>query len=237
MLSWTTLRTISLVLLCLPLIHVAYLGAEGAARYLDPSPEVWRAAMDDIIEADMGSVLPEAPILVVGGQRVSLWSNLSARLEPRTTLLRPLGDATLEDISHYYDRLIAYYRASTLVVFPGYSELHLRDNKTPAVFQSAARALLEKDRLFSPQRRRILLTPLMTPLHPGDRQRIVEITRLCRELTREFPQLTVLDPNEWLVREDGLPDPAFFRIDGINLNDEGYARLAIMLGEALPTTS
>jgi hypothetical protein len=233
MLSWKTLRTLSLVLICLPLIHVTYLGAGYVRAYLEPSPEAWRPAMDQIIEEDMDGTMPSRPVLVVGGHRVRLWDELEDRLAPRPTLRRALGDATLEDLTYFYDRLVAYYRPEVLVLFPGIADLHFRDNKTPLQFQQAARRLLLKDRDFDAGRQRVLLTPVLTPLYPGDRERIEEVVRLCRELEAEFPGLQVLDPNEFLTNTEGRPDPAFYRIDGINLNDEGYARLSMMLKESL----
>lgn len=233
MYEWKTLRTLAVLLLCLPLVHVTYLVTQGINTYLDASPHAWDRALQDIVARDLETPLPERPVLVVGGQRVRLWRDLPARLAPQPTLLRPLGDATLDDLTHHYDRLIAFYRPSVLVIVPSYADLHLRDEKSPQDFHDAARALLELDASYGLTHWRVLFVPLVTPLHPGDDRRIRAMGRLADELSRQLPRVSVVNPNTLLTDEQGRADPAYFRSDGINLNDEGYARAALMLMEAL----
>jgi hypothetical protein len=233
MFEWRHLRSLAALLLCLPILHVTVLLAASLDRYLDPSPAVWDAALAEIIARDMQSSLPDDPIVVVGGQRVRLWTDLSRRLYPLPTLLRPLGDATLEDLSHHFDRLAAFYRPRVLIVFPGYADLHLRDAKSPKEFRSAASELLSIDESYGGSSLRILLVPLMTPLHPGDDARIREMARLAEALEGEHPRLVALDANGLLGTPDGRPDPAYFQLDGINLNRDGYARVALLIEEVL----
>ena len=233
MYQWKTLRAFAVVLLCLPLVHVTYLIARDVTAYLDPSPAAWASELERIIALDLQTSLPEHPVLVVGGQRVRLWRDLPARLAPLPTLMRPLGDATLEDITHYYDRLVAYYRPRVLVIVPSYADLHVRDSKSPDDLRDAARTLLELDAGYGTTDWRVLLVPLMTPLHPEDDEPIRAMSRLAKALEGELPRLTVVDPNRLLTDTRGRPNPAFYRSDGINLNDEGYARASLALVQAL----
>lgn len=233
MYQWKTLRTLAVVLLCLPLLHATYLVTRGVTSYLDPSPDAWAGELRKIVESDLRTSLPERPVLVVGGQRVRLWRDLPDRLAPSPTLLRPLGDATLEDLTHHYDRLVAYYRPRVLVIVPSYSDLHIRDAKSPADFRDAARALLELDDSYGSTAWRVLMVPLMTPLHPEDNAPIRAMAHLAAELETQLPRLSVVDPNQLLTDATGRPDPAYYRSDGINLNDEGYARAALTLEQKL----
>ena len=231
MYSWRVLRTLAGLLLCLPIVHVAVILAAGLDRYLDPSPEAWKQSLEEIIEADMTTSLPEDPVLVVGGQRVRLWKDLPARLSPLPTLLRPLGDATIEDIGYFYDRLIGYYQPRVLVIFPGYGDLHLRDSKSPQDFRAAVAKLLAIDESYGTRTQRVLIVPLMTPLHPGDDERIGAMADIAAALEAEHPNLVSIDPNGLLQGQNGRPDPAYFQSDGINLNSAGYARVSFLLEE------
>jgi len=228
----TTLRA-AIVLLMLPLVHLAWLIGADMQRYLEPSPQAWKSELQAIVDADMQATLPEHPVLIIGGQRVRHWQDVPQRFAPGATLRRALGDATLEDLAYYYDRLVAFYQPAVLVVVPGYADLHLRDDKTPQEYLAAVRNLLDKDRTYARNRQRILLTPLLTPLHPGDAPRIAAMSTLARRLAAERDDLLVIDANPALQRGDGSPDPAFFRIDGINLNAAGYAVISDLLQATL----
>ncbi len=233
MYEWKALRILAGLLLCLPVVHLTYVVSEDLNRYLDPSPEVWEAEMRDLIRDDMEASIPSDPLLVVGGHRVRLWRDLPARLQPRPTLLRPLGDATLEDISHHYQRLVGFYRPAILVVFPGYADLHLRDEKSPEEFEKALTGLLKLDESYGSTSWRYVIAPVHMPLHPEDQGRISEIARRTEALAARLGNTTIIDPNPTLRGLDGEPNPAFFSIDGINLSAEGYARISMLLEEHL----
>lgn len=222
-------------MLCIPLVHFAFLLSKDIGSYMNPSPEVWNQDIADLVEDDLNSTLPEDPIVVIGGHRVRLWTDLPASIAPRETLLRPLGDATLEDLSHHYDRLAAFYRPDILVVFPGYADLHLRDEKTPRDFETSVRTLLKIDEDYGSSNWRYVIAPVQMPLHPNDQQRIAKIAELLRNMSRDLPDLTVIDPNPILSRLDGSPNPEFYRGDGINLSPAGYARLSLLLSTELKT--
>ena len=50
MFEWATLRTFAIVLLCLPLLHLASTFTTDFTSYLDPSPQVWQGELDAIME-------------------------------------------------------------------------------------------------------------------------------------------------------------------------------------------
>jgi lysophospholipase L1-like esterase len=229
MFSPATTRRAVIFLLLLPLAHLAWLVGSDLQRYLEPSPQAWDRALQSIVDADMRATLPDHPVLIIGGQRVQHWKDVPQRFAAGATLRRALGDATLEDLTYHYARLVAFYQPAVLVVFPGYADLHLRDDKTPEEFLAAVEALLDRDRDYAPGRRRILLTPLLMPLHPGDASRIAAMSALLRRLAASRDDLLVIDANPALRRADGTPDPAYFRIDGINLNSRGYAVISALL--------
>ncbi len=46
-------------------------------------------------------------------------------------------------------------------------------------------------------------------------------------------RVTYLDANAILANGDGRPKPDYFRSDGVNLNDQGYLRLSLLLRSRL----
>lgn len=233
MYSWKTIRAVCTVLLLTPLVHLAWLLSREATALLDPSPEVWAPELAAYDRADQARLLPVRPIIVVGGRRVKLWRHLEGLLAPAPVLMRGLGDATVNDITHHYQRLIGYYRPDTVVVVPGNSEFHIRDAKSSEELVEAIRELEALDADYEHTRRFYVFAPLRTPLHRGDDRKIGKITRLLLEWAATLPRVTILDANPLLAGADGRPNPDLFRFDGVNLNEDGYLRLSLLLREVV----
>ncbi|WP_439107103.1 hypothetical protein [Congregibacter sp.] len=190
---------------------------------------VWNKEIAELARSDLDAKIPKDPIVVIGGHRVRLWKNLPASLLPRETLLRPLGDATLEDLTYHYDRLAAFYRPDILVVFPGYADLHLRDEKSPEDFEASTRALLNLNEEYGASSWRYVIAPVQMPLHPDDNARIRRIGEVLSTMAADIPDLTIINPNPTLKGLDGLPNPEYYRGDGVNLSPAGYARISLLL--------
>ena len=143
MYSWNTIRTVCAVLLLIPIVHLVYLVSRDTLAVLDPSPQAWADEVAAYEQADQSASLPRAPVVVVGERGVKLWRGLQDALAPRPVLLRGLGGATVNDITHYHSELISFYRPSAVVVLPGTSEFHIRDNKSAEELVEAIRELAE----------------------------------------------------------------------------------------------
>jgi len=229
MYSWKNIRAICAVLLLLPVVHLAYLVSRDALAILDASPSAWAAEMRAYAKADQKLSRVHEPLIVVGGQRVKLWRDLPDILAPREVLMRGLGDATVNDILYYYDRLIGYHYPQTLVVLPGNSEFHIRDGKSAEELFDSIVALAEVDANQGSTRHLYIFTPIKTPRHPADNDKIDKVSRMLREWGSRDERIAVLDANRLLSKRDGDANPSFYRSDGINLNDQGYLRLSMML--------
>jgi len=229
MYSWNTVRNTCAVLLLLPLVHLAFLVSRETLAALEASPEVWAGEMEAYAQADLEASQPPAPLVVVGGQRVKLWRGLADILAPTPVLMRGLGNATVDDIIFHYDRLISFYRPDTLVLLPGSSEFHIRDMKSAEELVSTIQALANIDARKSSTRRLYVFTPLKTPLYPGDNEKIDRAGQLLKSWAAADERVTILDANALLSKRDGRPGPAYYRNDGINLNEHGYLRLSLML--------
>ena len=70
MITWKTLRTLCLVLLLIPIVHLVYMVSRDTLASLNSSPEAWAAEVDAYVREDRTSKLPNDPIVVIGGRRV-----------------------------------------------------------------------------------------------------------------------------------------------------------------------
>jgi hypothetical protein len=233
MYSWNKIRTVCAVLLIIPIVHLVLLMSREIQAALNPSPEVWADEVAAYALSDQAMKLPNDPIVVIGGRRVKLWRGLDALLSPRPVLLRGLGDATVNDLTHYHSQLIGYYHPVAVVLLPGSTEFHIRDNKSADDLVRAIRKLAELDASYGVTRRFYVFTPLKTPGYPDESARIEETTALLKRWADTEDRVTILDANALLSKRDGRPDPDYFRIDGVNLNEAGYLRLSLLLKNQL----
>jgi len=229
MYSWKTIRLACIILLLLPLVHLAYLLARDTQEILDTSPQAWQREIDAYIARDAEAELPEQPLVVVGGRRVKLWRGLEDALAPRPVLMRGLGDAIVEDITANYQRLIGFYRPACVVLLTGGSEFRIRDNKSAADLTRAISELADLDAAHRPQGSLYVFAPVKTPLRTSETPVIDEAVRRLQSWARHNERVAVLDPNRLLAGPDGRPNPLYFRADGMQLNEHGYLRLTVLL--------
>lgn len=233
MYSWKAIRNVCLAMLLIPIGHFAWLAARDTLQTLHSSPTAWEDEMQAYTSADQQSALPDQPVLVVGGRRVTLWQGLPELLAPQPVLMRGLGSAIVEDIDYYYDRLIGFYRPATVVLLPGNSEFHLRDHKDAPALVAAIEDLEAKDAHLRENGRFIVFSPVKSPFYPQDYAIIDQATALLQAWASERPRVTVLDPNPLLQDLAGTPSGRYFRPGGMHLNDQGYTRLGLLLRDAL----
>jgi len=229
MYSWKTLRTFAAVLLLLPIVHLVFIVSRDTVAQMNSSPEAWADEVEAYTKADRIGALPKAPVILVGGRRIKLWQGLEDLLAPMTVLDRSLGNAITEDITYYYKRLIGYYQPNTVVLLPGDSEFHVRDNKSAEDMVQAIRELVELDMSHGVTQHFYVITPLKTPLHPSDDKKIDDISRQLKAWAAGIDHLEILDANALLTNRRGNAKPDYYRSDGVNLNEHGYVRLSMLL--------
>jgi hypothetical protein len=229
MFTWRTIRATCIVLLLAPVAHLVYLVSADVMATLDPSPTAWAAEVEAYGREDRASQLPDHPIVVVGGMRVKLWQDLPDLLAPKAVLMRGLGDATIDDILYYHKQLIGYYQPQSVIFLPGISEFHIRDGKSAEELVAGIQKLVALDDSHEINRQYYVVTPLKTPLYPGDDAIIDQVAAQLDAWATRKPQVTVLDANHLLLGQDGRPQPAYYRADGVNLNEHGYLRLSTLV--------
>lgn len=233
MYSWNTIRTVFAVLLIIPVLHLALLLSKEVAATLNTSPTAWADEVNAYTRAYQSIELPEKPVVVIGGRRVKLWSGLENLLSPRPVLMLGLGNATVDDLIYYHTELVGHFQPAAVVLFPGNSEFHIRDNKSAEQLVASIARLVDLDQSYGIPRRYYIFSPIKSPLYPGDFAKIDEANRLLADWALNRPQVSLLDANRLLALRNGSPNPDFFRMDGSNLNEQGYLRVSVMLQNLL----
>ncbi|NND69643.1 MAG: hypothetical protein HKN19_18775 [Halioglobus sp.] len=233
MIPWRAVRILCSILLLAPLVHVVYIISTATLATLDASPETWNKEIAAYVEADASVQLPENPIVVTGGQRAKLWFGLEDVLAPHPVLMRGLGDAIIEDISYHYERLVGFYRPHAVVLLLSQSEFFIRDSKSPEDLLAAVQQLVALDENHDITHCFYIFAPIKSPARPQDHGTIEAASRLLVAWAEDLERVKVLEVNPLLAGPSGTPRARYFRSDGMNLNEHGYLRLAVMLQERL----
>lgn len=229
MYSWKTIRSVTTILLLIPVFHLVFLISNEVSSIINTSPAAWADEVDAYTTADRLTQLAQDPVVIVGGRQVLLWQGVEEILAPRKVLMRGLGDATVNDITFYYDKLISFYDPKTVVLLPGVTEFHLRDNKSADELVSAIRQLVELDLKMRQTGEFYIFSPLNSLLYPGDKTKIEEVNQQLQAWAKSRERVRILDANRLLNDDDGMARPAYFRSDGVNLNERGQSRLTMLL--------
>lgn len=232
MISWRVLRGICALLLVIPIIHVTYLIAQDTASSMNGSPSDWAKEIEAYEAKDSLAKLPNKPIVVVGGRRVTLWTGLEDVLA-QPVLMRGIGQATVDDILYHYKRLVGFYRPDTLIFIPGNNEFHVRAQKSAKELVAGIKELVALDKKHLTTRRVYIIAPLKIPMYSEDFSKIEETTTLLQDWAETKPRVVILDANSLISDADGQPRARYYRPDGVSLNEHGYLRLSVMLQTAI----
>ncbi|MFV0476701.1 MAG: hypothetical protein ACK5ME_02570 [Parahaliea sp.] len=233
MFSWNAIRTFCVTLLCLPLAHLVILISRDVVTALDSSPTTWQSQVDAYTRQDAKNIVLANPIVVVGGRRAAIWRDLERIVTPGHVIVRSLGDATINDLTYYYDRLISRYLPKVVVLLPGNSEFRIRDNKSTSELVAAIKNFIAADDAPTGTRLLYIFIPIKTILYPGDHKTIDDAHEELAHWARRLSYVRIIDPNPILATAGARPDAAFFRSNGVHLNDNGYERLGFLLRHQL----
>lgn len=186
----------------------------------DPAKQ-WEDSIAKFEAADKKSPPPEKPILFVGSSSIRMW-NLEKSWPDRVTLNCGFGGSTLTDVVHFFDRVVVPYKPKAIVVYAGDNDI--AKGLTPdEVFEDCQKLIgLVDEKLpgtpvifiaIKPSVKRWEMWPTMKAAND-------QIAKFCE--SRET--LWFADIAKPMLRtENGQPNPAWFKADGLHLADEGYA--------------
>lgn len=215
------------------LVH-ADVPSSHAAETPKPAPPAqsatnrWDRELAEFTRADQVNPPPPSPVLFVGSSSIRLWSDLAAVFPDRPLLNRGFGGSHFSDLNEHFDRLVAKYRPSVILVYEGDNDL--AGGKSVERVVADFEAFRAKVRNAVPGARCAYLAIKPSPSRTAHFEDQREANRRIQELVRNDPQWTVLDTFSAVLGSDQRPDPACFLKDQLHLNAEGYRRWKGVVG-------
>ena len=205
-------------------------GMMGQALGL-PSP--WEHSIRAFEARDRRRAPGPGSIVFVGSSSFTLWSSLEADMAPLPAVNRGFGGALIDDVVRYADRIVVPYQPAAVVLFAGTNDIAGARPASAGYVAERFDAFVAKVRLAVPEA--LIFYVAITPSRARWRLWPVamEANRLIEARVRADARLRFIDLGPFLLGGDGMPDPEFYRRDGLHPSKSGYRIWAREIAAAL----
>ena len=194
-------------------------GAAGQALGL---PNPWEHSIRAFEARDRRRAPAQGAIVFVGSSSFTLWASLDEDMAPLRVVNRGFGGALIDDVVRYADRIVVPYQPSAVVLFAGTNDIAGPVRRRPTTLLNVSTR--SWPRSVSPSPRRSSSTSRLRRREPRWRLWPVamEANRLIAARVRADARLRFIDLGRFLLSRDGMPDPEFYRRDGLHPSKSGY---------------
>lgn len=196
----------------------------AAAGAAEPIPVSAKAASRfDAEVAAMGArPLPADGVstLFLGSSSIRLW-DVGLSFPQQHVLNRGFGGATTADVLVHYGRVTAGVQPATVIVYVG--ENDIASGATAEEATAGVLALLTRLRGDMPKARIAYLSMKPTPLR-WDLYARMAVANGAIKAKSAGMGIDFIDVGAVLLDPQGRPDPQYFGVDGLHLNQRGYER-------------
>ena len=188
-------------------------------EYVSPYEARIASLASEYADAEQGGVL------FAGSSTIDFWDTWQEDIGTDTLGYNVgIGGTIVEDWLYAYDRLIAPFEASKIVLFLGGNNINNRGDTGEYTAELLA-GLLEKMHADFPEAEIYYVLSLPVPNNYSNGKYTAEYGNLIecmKEYGAQNDWLTIIDMESSLVR-DGNPISEYFRSDGIHFTEAGYA--------------
>ncbi len=211
-----------------PAAGILLLACAGLVAATGPAPAAEPpAALTNRFESEIRAMArrdatnppPAGPILFAGSSSIRMWKTLAADFPGRPVVNNGFGGAKMTDLLQAFDRVIAPYKPSALILYCGENDVAAgRDaiataDDYPVLFRRC-RALRADMRIaVIPMKPSIKRWSLWPALQAGN----TRIAQHCREAG-----VDVIDVVPEMLGPDGTPRPELFVADKLHMSADGY---------------
>ncbi len=188
---------------------------------IQPDPARYEESIERFENADLISPPAKKAILLVGSSSIGFWNNdAPVDLAPLNVIPRGFGGSVMNDVLHYYERIILKYAPRAIVLYEGDNDIAW--GLSPATVLNQLVSLIANLDRDLPDTRLYLLDikPSIARSH---------LWVLAEEVNNGFAAIARTDPNifhinvsKFLLDENGDIRKEIYLPDDLHLNDAGY---------------
>lgn len=183
---------------------------------------------------EAGGEVENHHIMLAGSSSIEFWKNYESALDPIVAYNHGIGGTTaIQWRDLLLERLVVPYSPKAIVYYVGVNDI-VNNGQTAEDTIKVTKELLEKthERLPNTHVFYILINVLPGWFAPYEGA-IRQTAQAMNEYAKDIDWLTNIDAGRALMKEDGKPDKAYFRLDCIHMSEYGYILWGEKVKEAL----
>lgn len=199
---------------------------EGSIPIVKESEAEWIKRYEDyimtLVEKSDADTEKDIDVLFFGSSSIRLWKDLDEMMYPLKVVNRGYGGASIRDIHYNYDRVLADYNPKAFVIFCDNDICGNENDLTVGEVYDHYRLLfqrLEKDYPGIPV---FFLSWKYSELRAGLRDKQQLVNGVMKDFAAKSTQVTFVDVNSTLLKEDGDVNSELFESDNLHINRDGY---------------
>jgi lysophospholipase L1-like esterase len=162
---------------------------------------------------------PDNPIVFVGSSSIRMWTDLPAAFPNYPAINRGFGGSTMKDLLYYFDRLVAVYEPSLVVVYEGDNDLAGGAPVDDVYEDFVTFVTLMEEQI--PESDFAFISVKPSPSRAAILDKMIDLNTRLKTLAEEHDGL-FMDVYERMVDEEGNPLERFFLSDNLHMNSAGY---------------
>jgi lysophospholipase L1-like esterase len=201
------------------LILLPVLTARAQSEYT--RAKLWETEISAFAEIDRKQTPPENAVLFVGSSSIRMWENLRSSFPNLKVINRGFGGSRLEDVNHYFDRIVTPYQPKTIVLYAG--ENDIQEGVTPEVVAESYRKFARMTREKLPKTKILYVSLKPSPSRWKIAGQFRKANELIKTETENDKRAQFINVWSGMLGADGEPLPEIFLSDKLHMNEKGYA--------------
>lgn len=166
---------------------------------------------------------PENPVLFTGSSTIRKWEDIAGSFPDIPLINRGFGGSTMEDLNHYFHRVVSAYSPSRIFIYEGDNDI--ARGASPQIFIEECRKFIELCHKHCPDSEIYFISIKPSPARFKNWNEMKEANLMLSDLASVHEKVYFIDIGFMFLGDSGLPEPALFLKDRLHLNKYGYDSL------------
>jgi lysophospholipase L1-like esterase len=181
---------------------------------------IWNDEISQITSNDDQITLQKGLIVFTGSSTIKGWKSLKEDFTGQQILNRGFGGSELSDVVYHFNKVIAKYKPSKVIVYSGDNDIANGKN-SEQVFEEFQKLVKLMDKQLP--KTELIIFSIKPSLARWDKYgEMKKANHLIKEFAQKKKKVKFVNIEEAMLGKDGKPIADYFESDGLHLNEEGY---------------
>ena len=172
-------------------------------------------------------------VMLAGSSSIEFWTSSATDLDPIVSYNHGIGGTTIEQWDKDLNQRLVYpYKPKMVVYYVGINNV-INTSQDDTTIWNNLKNFFDHTHEALPDTKVQYIMMNLIPGYPKRFDTIKNINKKVEEYQKTNPWLTLINPGEKLLKENGEPNAAYFRTDGLHLSLYGYVVWGAVVKESI----